>query len=123
MPETKAKPRQRTAKGRRPFFLDNPESDKLLAMVIALVQEVSVVRDRLDAHEQLARAGKVATPEEVDAYEPDDDVEDARETRRAALLERVFRIIAIKQDEPADGADPYEALVDQFANDDKTAAE
>ncbi len=94
----KGKPRQRVAKGRRPFFLDSPDSDKLLAMIVALVGEVSVVKERLDTHERLAAQGKVATPEEIENYAPDEDVEDEREAWRAAMLERVFRIISATRD-------------------------
>ena len=88
------KQRQRVAKGRRPFFLDSPDSDKLLAMIVALVGEVSIVKERLDTHERLAAQGKVATPEEIENYAPDEDVEDKREAWRAGMLERVFRIIS-----------------------------
>lgn len=98
MADGTAKPRQRVAKGRRPFFLDSPDSDKLLAMIVALVGEVSVVKERLDTHEQLAAQGKVATPEEIEYYAPDEDVEDEREAWRAAMLERVFRIISATGD-------------------------
>lgn len=86
------------AKGRRPFFLDSPESDKLLAMIVALVGEVSVVKERLDTHERLAVQGKVATPKEIENYAPDAEVEDEREAWRAAMLERVFRIISATRD-------------------------
>ena len=94
----KAKPRQRVARGRRPFFLESPDSDKLLAMIVALVGEVSVVKERLDTHERLAARGKVATPEEIENYAPDEDVEDEREAWRAAMLDRVFRIISATRD-------------------------
>ncbi len=102
----KEKLRQRVAKGRRPFFLDSPESDKLLAMIVALAGEVSVVKERLDTHERLAAQGKVATAEEIENYAPPEDVEDERETWRAAMLERVFRIIsATRNMEGAPGAE------------------
>ena len=94
MADAKKKPRQRVAKGRRPFFLDSPDSDKLLSMIVALVGEVSVVKERLDTHERLAAQGKVATPEEIEKYQPDEEVEDEREAWRAAMLDRVFRIIS-----------------------------
>ena len=90
----KGKQRQRVAKGRRPFFLDSPDSDKLLAMIVALVGEVSIVKERLDTHERLAAQGKVATPEEIENYAPAEDVEDERDAWRAGMLERVFRIIS-----------------------------
>lgn len=67
-------------------------------MIVALVGEVSVVKERLDTHERLAARGKVATPEEIENYAPDEDVEDEREAWRAAMLERVFRIISATRD-------------------------
>ncbi len=119
MTNPQAKPRQRVAKGRRPFFMENPESDQLLAMVTALVGEVSVLRDRLDTHERLAAAGKVATPEEIEAFRPDEAIEDQREASRVAMLQRVFRIIAATQD-LASEAEDHDVLVEKFANDDKS---
>lgn len=118
MSEEKQKPRQRVAKGRRPFFLDTPESDKLLAMITALVGEVSVLKDRVDTHERLAAAGKVATPEEIESYSPDEAIIDQREVERTAMLERVFRIITATRDAAAE-AEPQDVLIDRFANDDK----
>ena len=67
-------------------------------MIVALVGEVSVVKERLDTHERIAAQGKVATPEEIESYAPDADVEDEREAWRAAMLERVFRIISATRD-------------------------
>jgi hypothetical protein len=115
------KPRQKTAKGRRPFFLESADSDKLLSMITALVGEISILKDRVDTHERLAVAGKIATPEEIEAYRPDEPVEDEREALRAAMLDRVFRIISATRDQSPSGNDSeYDALIDQFANDDKT---
>jgi hypothetical protein len=114
------KPRQKTAKGRRPFFLESADSDRLLAMITALVGEVSILKDRVDTHERLAAAGKVATPEEIEAYEPDESVEDEREAARVAMLDRVFRIISANRNQAQTSDDEeYDALIDQFANDDK----
>ena len=48
----------RKAKGRRPTYFDDPENDKLLAIVMALAGEVSVLRDRLDTVERLAEIGR-----------------------------------------------------------------
>ena len=112
------RPRQRVAKGRRPFFMNNPESDQLLAMVTALVGEVSVLKDRLDTHERLAATGKVATPAEIEAFTPDEAIEDQREASRIAMLQRVFRIIAATQDANSEAED-HDVLVEKFANDDK----
>ena len=113
------RPRRRAAKGRRPYFLDDPDNDRLLAMIIALTGEISVLKERVDTHEQLALAGQVATPDAIEAYEPDDSVDAARETWRTQLLGRVFRIIqAAQPDEDLDAAErEFVSLIDEVAKD------
>lgn len=108
------RPRQRFAKGRRPFFMKDPDVDRLLAIVTALAAEVSVVRERLDTAERLAEQGLPATPENIERYEPSPEVEAAREAVRAAMLERVFRILAAPIGDAADEAE-YQSIIEQFA--------
>jgi hypothetical protein len=105
--------RQRYAKGRRPFFMADPDVDRLLAIVTALTAEVSVVRDRLDTVERLAAKGLPATPANIEAYEPEPAVEAAREAARSAMLNRVFRILS--QPEQGGGEVTYQAMVDRFS--------
>jgi hypothetical protein len=111
----RARPRMRFAKGRRPFFFEDPAVDKLLAMVMALTGEVAVLRERLDTHERLAKKGKKATPENIETYAPDASVEDAREAARAASLDRVFRIIAFNDDRRGESDANFQNLIDEFA--------
>ena len=73
-------------------------TDKLLAIVTALAGELAVVKERLDTHERLAAAGEVATPEAIEAYEPDRSVEDTRELWRQGYLSRVFRVLELETD-------------------------
>lgn len=108
------KRRARFAKGPRPFFLKDPDVDRLLAVVTALTAELSVVRERLDTVERLAEQGLPATPANIEAYHLGPDVEQAREATRAAMLERVFRILAQPMDDDGRAAD-YEAVVEQFS--------
>lgn len=88
-------PRAPAAKGRRPQLMDDPDKDRLLAMVMALAGEVAVLKERLDTHEQLAVAGQVATPTAIEAFETDIAIEEARERWRSDLLGRVFRSIRV----------------------------
>ena len=44
-----------SAKGGRPLFLETPALDDLLAVVVALAQEVAVLADRLDVSEEITR--------------------------------------------------------------------
>jgi hypothetical protein len=87
----KPKPLARVAKGRKPQYFADPATDKLLSMVLALTQELSVARDRIDTLERLLdRAGVLAT-QTVDDYLPTADEAAARALLRAAMLRRVFR--------------------------------
>ena len=60
----------RVAKGPRPYFFDDANVDKLLAMIMALAGEVSVLRERLDTHERLAKTQTWADTDNIEAYEP-----------------------------------------------------
>ena len=41
------------AKGKRPWFLDEPDIERVMNITLALMQEVSVLRERLDTVERL----------------------------------------------------------------------
>lgn len=77
----------------------DPRADTLLGMIMALTSEVTVLRQRLDAHERLAVAGTAPTPTTVDAYEPDDAAEATRATQRQRILDKVCRPLAAANSE------------------------
>lgn len=93
-----AAPRNKTAKGPKPALFANPDTDRLLAIVMALAGEVAVLRERLDTHEQLAAAGQPGTEANIEAYEADADTIAARDAWRAGYLQRVFRAIEPSSD-------------------------
>lgn len=97
-PEPEAE-RIRTAKGHRPYFFDDPNIDRLLAMVMALTGEVSVIRERLDTHERLAQKKKWATHQTIEDYEPDEITEDFRAQWRADYTARILRILQVELDQ------------------------
>ena len=84
---------KRKAKGERPYFFPDPSIDKLLAMLMGLAGEVSVLRDRLDTVERLAEQNKLFTRSEIENYQPDEAALKERAQRRAVLLGEVTRII------------------------------
>lgn len=77
----------------RPAFFDDPAIDKLLAMTMALLGEVCVLRDRLDTHERLAAEGKVATPEAVEAFVAASDTAGERTAARQKIMDRVLSVL------------------------------
>jgi hypothetical protein len=81
----------RIAKGAQPSFFDEPAIEAMHGMLVVLMEEVCVLRDRLDTYERLGARGIAVTPESVDAYTPDDAAEAEREQRRQATIRRVLR--------------------------------
>jgi len=93
-PSASLAPRKRVAKGpRRPQYLENPELDKFMMMMTAMLSEISSLRDRLDTHEALAKRGAAIVPEAVEVYTPTAEERALRERRRDAMLSRVFRVL------------------------------
>ncbi len=87
------------AKGKRPTYLDDPQIDKLVAIVMALAGEVSVLRDRLDTLERIAAAKGIVSIEEIETYEPDPPVIQSREQWRNEYIARLLRVIEQEIDE------------------------
>jgi len=83
----------RKAKGKRPVYFNDPENDKLLAITMAVVGELSVLRERLDTIERLARAKGLLSLDEIEEYRPDEQVSAEREKWRAEYLERILRVV------------------------------
>lgn len=87
-------PRRRSARGpARPQYLQGEDVDKLLHIVMALMSEVSSLRDRLDTHELLAAAGVAASTAAVEAHVLDAAQRTQREQRRQAMLKRTLRVL------------------------------
>lgn len=104
---------KRKAKGERPYFFDDPAIDKLLAMLMGLAGEVSVLRDRLDTVERLAEQNKLFTRTEVESYQPDEAALKERAERRAVFLGEVTRIIEAELEGMQDEDDaPYSQALD-----------
>ncbi|MEQ8248840.1 MAG: hypothetical protein RID42_14280 [Alphaproteobacteria bacterium] len=115
-PEPKVK-RIRTAKGRRPYFFDDPNIDKLLAMIMALTGEVSVIRERLDTHERLAQSKKWASHQAIEDYKPDDVTEAFRAQWRADYIARILRIVQVELDQITRGETEkdYDKIVEEVS--------
>ena len=82
------------AKGRRHGPGSDPRIDTLMNMLMALTSEVSILRERLDAHERLQAAGEFTGPEAVDSYVPDETGAKARATLRQRLIAKIRQIFS-----------------------------
>lgn len=81
------------AKGKRPWFLENPDTERLMNITLALVQEVSVMRERMDTIERLLADGKPVSAAAIDAFEPSKEEADARGLWTQEYIARIFRIL------------------------------
>lgn len=89
----------RVAKGKRPRYFSDPAIDKLHAIVMSLIGELSVTRDRLDALERLLEERGALSRGDLETYQPDPDAEAERQKRREAYIRRVMRIVEMELDE------------------------
>ena len=83
------------AKGKRPQFLD-PENDRILSILLALVGEVSVMRERLDTIERLLDAQGTISRSDIETYAPDMEVGRERNLLIKEYLARIMR--GVQQD-------------------------
>ncbi len=91
------------AKGSRPVFLETPALDDLLAIVVALAQEVAVLRERADSAERILVQKGVLGAEDIERYQPDQSVDLMREQWRQDYLGRIFRAVKERGEEEAAG--------------------
>jgi predicted amidohydrolase len=62
----------------------------LLAEVVALAEEVCVLRDRLDTAQRLSDKGETASATTIDAFELDAEMTEARLRRHQEYFEGLF---------------------------------
>ena len=82
----------RNAKGPRPqFFPGEPGADQLLAMVLTLATELSVIRERLDTAEQIAAGRGLDLRAAIESYQPSLADRERREAWRVQFLQRLLQ--------------------------------
>ncbi|MEQ8515924.1 MAG: hypothetical protein RIC38_10005 [Chromatocurvus sp.] len=82
----------RHAKGKRPEFYDTPGVDQLFSMVMVLASELTVMRDRIDAQERVARQQGVDLAAGIETLELDEEALHEREAWRQDFLRRLFYV-------------------------------
>jgi len=85
-------------KGRNPHFFDDPNTDRLLTMVMELASEVSVLRDRLDTHERVASQKSLYTEDDIEEFQPSDEEAAARSKWRSRFLDRLLKGLYARYD-------------------------
>ena len=86
------------ANGKRPVFFDNPDTDRLMSILLAVVGELAVTRERLDTLERLLAHSQALKLPDIDAYRPNAEAAQARGQWQIEYLARVFRVLQQEQE-------------------------
>lgn len=81
------------ARGKRPWFLDSQDGERVLNIVMAVAQELAVVRQRLDTVERLLEKNGVVTRADIEAFAPSQDEADERGAWTQEYIARILRIV------------------------------
>lgn len=83
----------RKAKGKRPQFFESSESERLMSILMAVVEELAVTRERLDTVERLLEKSGGLERASIEAFHPSKDEAYERGLMTQEYLSRVLRIL------------------------------
>lgn len=78
-------------KGKRPFFLKDPDVERVLAITMAVAQELAVMRERLDTVERLLETKGVSRGD-IENFTPTKAQAEQRGAWTQEYLARILRI-------------------------------
>ncbi len=90
--------------GKRPYFL-NPEVERVMAITMAVVQELAVARARVDTLERLLERKGILTRSEIETFEPTGEESAQRGLWTQEYLARVLRIVQQEAEQLKAGAE------------------
>ena len=104
---------RRIAKGRRPQYFQDPAVGHLHNIILSLVEELSVTRDRADALERLLEQSGVLNSTQLDQYEADDVAAAERQERRERYIARIMKTFSDEAGRETEDlmAPPFEEVV------------
>ena len=105
------------AKGRRPEFHDDPAIDRLLSLTMAVVGEVSVLRERMDTVERLLEQKGSISRADIDAFVPDRAAGEERGLATRAYIARVMRGFQQEVEALEDADPPITDWVEKLSRD------
>jgi hypothetical protein len=89
--------------GKRPYFL-TPEVERVMAIAMAIAQELAVARARIDTLERLLERKGVITRAEIETFEPTPDEAIERGLWAQEYIARVLRIVQQEAEQIKAGA-------------------
>jgi hypothetical protein len=83
----------RKARGKRPYFLESRQTEQVLSIVMAVAQELAVLRERQDTLERLLEEHGLPGAAAIEGFVPDDAARAARGRWTEEYLARILRIL------------------------------
>jgi hypothetical protein len=102
------------AKGKRPAYFDDAALDRMLSILLAVVGEVSVLKERLDTVERLLDTNGTISRADIEAYEPDRDAAYERGLGTKEYIARVMRGVQQDMEAMAGTERPIPELIEEL---------
>jgi phosphoglycolate phosphatase-like HAD superfamily hydrolase len=103
------------AKGKRPWFFQDPDVERLLNVVMALAMELAVTRQRLDALERLLAARGLLAREAIENFAPSAEEERERQQMLREFQVRLLRIFLQEAERARAPAEPIEKIMEELS--------
>jgi hypothetical protein len=104
------------AKGKRPWFLEDADVERVMNITLVLMQEVSVLRERLDTVERLLERDGKLSKAAIETFEPTKEQAAERGAWTQEYIARVLRILQQDREAIARGDEASsEDVADEFA--------
>ncbi len=81
------------AKGKRPWFFEDADVERVFNVTMALAMELAVTRQRLDAVERLLEKNGVLNQSDIEQFRPNADAESERQQWHRDYIARVLRVL------------------------------
>ena len=81
------------ARGKRPYFLEDADAERVLSIAMAIAGELAVLRQRLDTIEELLETRGTLTREAIEAFVPSPAHAEQRGRWQQEYLARILRIL------------------------------
>jgi hypothetical protein len=86
------------SKGKRPQFLENRDTERLMNIVMTLAQEVAVMRERIDTIERLLEKKKTISRADIEKFAPTKAQANERGAWTQEFLARILRVVQQEQE-------------------------
>jgi len=104
------------AKGKRPYFMDDKQTEQVMSITMALAMELSVARERVDTLECLLEEKGVVTRDEINSYKPNKEEVARRSLQTQEYLARILRIIQQDKEDMESGDPSVEEVSEKLSS-------